>query len=114
MTATLRGKTNTPGHGFRRVMPNWCECDLRISGPTAGVLGLVEFARGVERVFDFDKFIPYPPQFAGPDRIREEWERQPGPKDWSQRPKDGYDSGGYQWRCENWGTNWNACNPRYG
>jgi hypothetical protein len=88
---------------------------LRISGPTARVLELVGFARGEgELLFDFDKFIPYPPEFAEPDRIREEWDEQPGPKDRSQRPKDGYAAGGYQWRCENWGTNGNACNPRHG
>src|SRR5262245_11180350 len=94
-------------------MPNWCECDLRIEGPTAKVEEFLEFAKGEESCLDFSRFIPYPEHFAELDRAAAEWaERNPPP--WSEeafktRPTDGYNQGGCEWCVRNWGTKWNAC-----
>src|SRR3954469_22023889 len=64
----------------RRSMPNWCECDLEISGPTATVRQFLEFAKGGEgdeqyqggpSPFDFNRFIPYPREWGRMDREAE-------------------------------------------
>lgn len=91
-------------------MPNWCECDLKVSGPGTRVRELVEFAKGENDgdvlPFDFTRFIPYPAEYGELDKVFEAWlmnpDRQPP------IPKDGYNSGGYEWCIEHWGTKWNA------
>lgn len=104
-------------------MPNYCDIDLWIDGPN--VQACLDAIAGVEddgekTVFDFNKVIPYPEHWAKQDKeagvIRDRIckmsveER----KQWlthNQFPKDGYNSGGYEWCVENWGTKWNACEP---
>jgi hypothetical protein len=60
-----------------------------------------------ESPFDFDVLIPYPEQYKVLDDARNEAEKQPDAK-WSDMPKDGFNSGGYEWCVANWGTKWNA------
>jgi hypothetical protein len=91
-------------------MPNWCECDLRIEGPLAKVNDFLAFAKGENGCFDFNRFKPYPEEFARLDRLAEEWGKQP-PETRVERPKDGFNSGGYEWCILNWGVKWNAHNP---
>jgi len=91
-------------------MPNWCECDLEVEGPSEKVDEFLKFAEG-ENPFDFNKFIPYPDEFARLDEIAEAWAKQQGDlrkADWSTRPKDGFNSGGHEWCVQNWGTKWPA------
>ncbi len=103
-------------------MPNWCECDLEISGPVERVREFLEFAKGEDAsgssLFDFNRFVPYPERFDEQDRINRAWLDE---KPWEERTeeeressdaKDGFNSGGYQWCVENWGTKWDAKEPR--
>ncbi len=59
-----------------------------------------------KKAFDFNVLIPYPEHFAALDKARDEAEKQ-GLK-WSELPRDGYNQGGYEWCCANWGTKWGA------
>ena len=91
-------------------MPNWCENDLTVEGPTEVIEEFLKFAAG-ESPFDFDRFIPYPEEFRRLDEVAEAWDREHAGRpdyDWRARPKDGFNSGGYDWCVANWGTKWPA------
>lgn len=99
-------------------MPNWCECDLYLEGPTTRVEEFLTFARGEESPFDFDRFIPYPERFRELDRVAAEWDKQNPPYRTlvlgSTRPADGYNHGGSEWCVENWGTKRSPSHVRIG
>lgn len=76
------------------------------------------------RVLDFNRFLPYPESFNEQDRRARDEEaalvavlRTMTPEDQctyrQTHPyhKDGFNSGGYEWRVSTWGTKWNACSP---
>ena len=89
-------------------MPNYCENDLAVEGPKEVIEEFLKFAAG-ESPFDFNRFIPYPEEFRRLDEITEAWDREHAVRsdyDWHARPKDGFNSGGCEWRVENWGTKW--------
>lgn len=86
-------------------MPNWCTNQLTIKGKdTPAVLAALN---GTYSVVDFNKITPYPNEYRRLDRQAREYERA-HPGDRIGRPKDGFNSGGYEWRIEHWGTKWNA------
>lgn len=85
-------------------MPNWCENELTITGPEKEIAAFVEY-NGED--LDFNKYVPYPEHFTEMDRIAEQYMKD-HPDDWMNRPKDGYNSGGYEWCIQNWGTKCNA------
>lgn len=89
-------------------MPNWCECDLDVEGRRGDVTGFLEF---LGEGFDFNRFVPYPKRFAAPDEEARQWVEANGlnARNWHERPKDGFNQGGYEWCIEHWGTKWNAC-----
>lgn len=97
-------------------MPNWCENTLYIKGKKADIGVFLESVRGGRdaepTAFDFAKVIPYPEEFQRADNARSAWEEANKNIPWNERPpapQDGYNQGGYQWCCANWGTKWNAC-----
>ena len=114
-------------------MPNWCENELTISGPDVQkvLTAIRSEAHDDEdaRLLDFDRIIPYPEPYRAldqraheyqeklraidkndPDRqakleaLATEYDVEPGAP-WI---KDGFNSGGYEWCCDQWGTKWNA------
>lgn len=109
-------------------MPNWCECDLTVEGPEADLTAFKEKAKeqypegGNPAVLDAASFIPYPAKFRKQDEKAAQWWEEntedgkrygnlkPGVT-WADAPKDGFNSGGYAWCCENWGTKWGICDP---
>ena len=83
-------------------MPNWCECELTVkkSANWNSQVSLDELRQALsgERngeftALDENKLIPYPEKFAKMD--------ENGDK--------GFNSGGYEWCIENWGTKWGFC-----
>ena len=61
-------------------------------------------------LLDFNRFISYPEEFSKlDDEAHEFWKTHSrgklNVKDW---PKDGFNQGGYDWCCTNWGVKWNA------
>lgn len=94
-------------------MPNWCECDLYIEGAKEMVEAFLARVKTDGSLFSFDRIISYPDRFRIPDLAAEEWERK-HPEWWKtpglfeERPRDGYNQGGYEWCFTNWGTKWDA------
>jgi hypothetical protein len=109
-------------------MPNWTENDLTITGPD--VQKILNAIRSDDkddedaRLFDFNTIIPYPQAYREMDqRAREYREKffaiaQDNPErgqklealaaEYGVEPgspwiKDGYNSGGYDWCCDEWG-----------
>ena len=86
-------------------MPNWCSNDITITGPEktvqtiASLVGLKE----EKPSFDFNKVISYPDKFREQDELAVE-----ARKNGDYSFKDGYNSGGYDWCVEHWGTKWNV------
>lgn len=101
-------------------MPNHVENFLTIKGSRADLETIIEAIKSVDEdhldtQIDFDRILPYPENFKEQDRISREWEKAQADKeytevDWKARPKDGFNQGGYEWCCDNWGTKWNAYN----
>ena len=114
-------------------MPNWAENELTITGPD--VQKVLEAIRseshedGDARILDFDRIIPYPKMYKELDQRAHEYRQKLSaiPKDDPERLsklnslaaeygvepgtpwlKDGYNSGGYDWCCDFWGTKWSA------
>jgi len=99
-------------------MPNWAENTLTVSGGKKQLKQFMKFAKGENGDLDFDKFIPYPERYKKLDEVARKAqaeidalpddERRMFYKLGGETPKDGYNSGGYEWCRNNWGTKWNA------
>ena len=115
-------------------MPNWCENELVISGPKQDVEDLLSTMSAPKTevtehgvinnvivdtcTFSFGNIIPYPMEYEQLDRAYEAATRMISKMTHSERekyfqsngrPRDGYNSGGYEWCKANWGTKWDAC-----
>jgi hypothetical protein len=77
-------------------MPNHCDNDLYVRGKLAIIKEFQLFGATEQELLDADRFIPYPEKFKELDALYKEQKRE----------KDGFNSGGYEWCCENWGTKW--------
>jgi Ferredoxin-like domain in Api92-like protein len=98
-------------------MPNHCETDLYISGKSEDVRAVLEFleiSAGKSETDFCNKLIPYPDNFRQRDADCPRWD------DPDRTEKivafiskygngdDGFNSGGYEWCVNNWGTKWGA------
>jgi hypothetical protein len=83
-------------------MPNWCECDLSIKGPKKKVQEVMDF---IGEDFDFNKIIPYPEEYKIRDLEANTMDEDAFIAKYGSW-KDGYNSGGFSWCCDNWGTKW--------
>lgn len=101
-------------------MPNHCETDVYIRGPQEKVN---EFAKWLEEIEPLNRdicraLIPYPEHFAKMDEEaaafswsseKDEATRKAAADAYQAKyghTKDGYNSGGYEWCHQNWGTKW--------
>lgn len=114
-------------------MPNWTENELTITGPDVQkVLNAIRSESCADddaRILDFGRIIPYPKIYRELDQRAHEYQQKSLAIDkddpdrqskinaltmeFGAEPgilwlKDGFNSGGYEWCCENWGTKWNA------
>jgi hypothetical protein len=94
-------------------MPNWCENDLTIEGKLERLQEFREKLRGQNRngedtLLNEDALIPYPEEFKKLDEVAVQYHKEHS-EDWRNAPKDGFNSGGYEWCIENWGTKWGFC-----
>ena len=117
-------------------MPNWCSNVLDIKGSPKDLAKIKELVKGKNihklkgqgRIFDFNKIIPYPQEYLDKDdaaaRLTHLMQQKALTKEETKEAimiklkynygndkgfyQDGYNSGGYDWCCRNWGTKWNA------
>lgn len=100
-------------------MPNHCYNQLWIYGPQEEVLKFKTTA-GLDKQpaeLNFAAFVPYPERWAQMDAEMRPIYEMRGDEykaamaayeaKWGTR-QDGYNSGGYDWCCDHWGTKWNA------
>lgn len=87
-------------------MPNHVDMDFWVKGNVEELNKFAEFAKenynGQELLLSANKFIPYPKQYRELDELAQK-ERSAGTGNWI---TDGFNSGGYEWCCNNWGTKW--------
>jgi len=100
-------------------MPNWCECDLKVSGSLTELDRFIKQASGPYSCLDANRFIPYPKLFEMLDELnlfpssdREMSDEEIGILTLVRLSgldisKDGYSQGGYDWCRTNWGVKWN-------
>lgn len=96
-------------------MPNWCENELTVTGPVDRVGEFMSLITQVDQMnLDFNLFVPYPAEYKHLDQVaqlaHEAWRALPEAErpPYSTLPRDGYNSGGYEWCVRNWGTKWNV------
>lgn len=75
-------------------MPNWCYNQIEIRGNKDDLIELAKSIKSDKSDFDFNNVIPYPKEYADLD---------------TENNGKGYNSGGYEWCIDTWGTKWNAC-----
>ena len=92
-------------------MPNHVDQDLWVTGPVVILNEFKEFAQegsgDNECILSANKFIPYPKYYSDLDDLANEAHKK---GDYSIH--DGFNSGGYQWCINNWGTKWGIYNAR--
>jgi hypothetical protein len=96
-------------------MPNHCETDLFVHGNKKLVAEVIAKHFLPTGELNCDSVISYPLQFRELDAAAANWEvvnKDNPDKDWNTRPKDGFNSGGYEWRVSNWGTKWGTYDGR--
>ena len=106
-------------------MPNHCENDLYVSGPELEVQRFMKLVGSDKDTpeFDCNAIIPYPEKYKQMDEEAKAFaffDQTPGLTDderaaareayktkWGTE-QNGYNFGGYEWCCNNWGTKWGA------
>jgi hypothetical protein len=88
-------------------MPNHVDCKIRVHGRPQKIKDfLLAVNGGPETPIDANLIIPYPKKYARQDAkaaAHNKKVQKTGKGKWM---KDGYNSGGYQWCIDNWGTKW--------
>ena len=100
------------------IMPNHCETDMYIRGAKEDVDAFAKWIEEIEGEI-CRALIPYPEPYKTMDEEARAFSFFGGEQDKEKRQaaedaykakyghtKDGYNSGGYNWCCEAWGTKW--------
>lgn len=91
-------------------MPNHCHNDLYIHGSADNVAALLKHI-GADQTppkFDFNAVLPYPAELKKLDDDMEKLGGAGFEDKYGKGAKDGFNSGGYEWRVANWDTKWNS------
>lgn len=100
-------------------MPNHCETDMYIKGAKDDVSAFAKWLEEIEGMEICRALIPYPEPYKTMDEEARAFSFFGGEQDKEKRQaaeeaykakyghtKDGYNSGGYEWCNDNWGTKW--------
>lgn len=95
-------------------MPNHCHNDLYVDGPKEDVDALLRLVGSDREAPEFNcgAVIPYPEHWAKLDKDMAELGWKGFEDRYGKGAKDGFNSGGYEWRIKNWGTKWGAYNVK--
>jgi len=105
-------------------MPNWCENELRVWGKKEILERFKEAVSEGEELLSANKLIPYPEAFRILDDATQITVDGVKRRDLTEAEKeivlaagldptrDGFNQGGYEWCCENWGTKWGFCHVK--
>lgn len=85
-------------------MPNHVTNTIWFNAEPEKVEKIRKFMKG-ESEFDFNKLVKYPKEF---DRQDKKAAKAIADGKGVFAVKDGFNSGGYEWCIDNWGTKWNA------
>lgn len=85
-------------------MPNHVDQDLIVTGEVSILKKFLEFAQDDKHFISADKFLPYPRSFKIEDEVADDLLKQ------GISIINGYNSGGYEWCLQNWGTKWGIYN----
>lgn len=88
-------------------MPNHCSQDLYVYGDENSIKDLISFSQEDDCLLSANKYIPYPQKYKDMDAAAQV-ARQNG----NFFVKDGFNSGGYEWCLDNWGTKWGMYHSR--
>jgi len=107
-------------------IPNWCSCELHITGTKEELQKFKEFSITVKKYEDVDdtealdteKYVPFPDKYYEVQTIRKKMETITGKDRANQEmlqvlednenPFEPYDNQ-LDWCCANWGTKWGIC-----
>jgi len=102
-------------------MPNWCHSELNVSGSKEDIKKFKELFMEDKRIVN-SKIIPYPRELELLDKVHNTHSNNPYQPTEEEKKElmviyltgkyeksDGYNQGGYDWCCENWGSKWGIC-----
>lgn len=92
-------------------MPNWCYNELTVTGNETDVRRFITELNTDGKVLSEDTLIPYPAKYRILDEIAKQWDKDNPGAGYIGRPIDGFNSGGYEWCIDNYGSKWGFCNP---
>lgn len=90
-------------------MPNHIRNRVEIIAPEEQIKRVFAFIKGEEGAIDFNSIIPQP---MGIDKTVSGISREVKEQGWIWQLRYGYPSW-FEWRCDNWGTKWNAYEIEY-
>ena len=89
-------------------MSDWCYSKFFVTGKKESVLKFKKHAQtktddNKKIVLDANRFIPYPEKYRKMDEAARRYKEKHGRKS---TQTNGFNSGGYEWCLDNWGTKW--------
>ena len=109
---------NTILEGVNKI-PNWVYSTLTIIGDKKELVKFRNFAMTKQNLYngqrqdnplDTQKFIPYPKKYLDLDnKPKTKLNTNELGHKLKVEGDDGYNHGGYEWCCQNWGTKWGIC-----
>jgi len=96
-------------------MPNWCECELKVTAKKNKLVDINNFKTFASGKDDNDllsseNFVPYPKERVAIEKKRQHWiDNNKDKNEFDCPTKDWFNTGGYEWCSDEWGTKWGIC-----